>query len=115
MANASKKRIQSFYRIVKAESGHQFSGLYAVEKVYYKDGTFQKKEIVHEWDIRVISEAILSRLGGQDAYENFKMDRELDGVELDPETAEAEARKPEDLDLTQRKLNKELRLKPGKD
>lgn len=111
MANANKSRIQTFFRIVKAESGHRFAGLYAVEKVKYRDGKFLSKEIVHEWDMRIISESILARLGGQDAYENFKMDHEVEDAALDPATVETDARKPEDLDLTQRKLDKELRMK----
>jgi hypothetical protein len=112
MANASKNRIVSFYRIIKAERGHQFAGLYAVEKVYFKDGVLFKKEIVHEWDIRIISESILARMGGQDAYESFKMEHELDDSLLDAKTAEADARTAEDLALNKTKLKKELKLKP---
>ncbi len=113
----NNRRVQVFYRIIKAEKGHPFAGLYAVEKVYFKDGQFLKKEIVHEWDLRLISEAVLSKLGGGDAYESFKLDHEVEELEasLDRATTPAEARRPEDLkNLTPRKLNKELRLKEEK-
>jgi hypothetical protein len=115
MANSTKKSINSFYRVVKAQRGHPFSGLYAVEKVIYRNGEFVSKQIVHEWDLRIISESILARLGGQDAYESFKY--ENDGVDLafDPDTEEIGARKPEDLELTKRKLSAELKLKADKD
>lgn len=115
MANNQKSKVQVFYRIVKAAHNHPFAGLYAVEKVFYKDNEFMKKQIVHEWDLRIISEAILARLGGQDAYESFKIDHEDEDLALDPGTSEIEARTPEDLTLSQRKLNKELRLKPESD
>lgn len=115
MANKEKSRVNVFYRIVKAQSGHPFAGLYAVEKVFFKDGELIKKQIVHEWDLRIISESILARLGGQDAYESFKIDNEGRDLALDPNTAETEARTPEDLTLSQRKLNSELRLKPQND
>jgi hypothetical protein len=112
MAGSTKNRIQSFYRIVKAERGHQFAGLYAIEKVYFKDGAFMKKEIKHEWDLRIIAEAKLAQLGGQDAYESFKLEHEVDDSLLDPATAESEARTAEDIALNKTKLKKELKLKP---
>lgn len=112
MANSTKNRIQSFYRIVKAERGHQFAGLYAIEKVYFKDGVFMKKEIKHEWDLRIISEAKLAQLGGQDAYESFKMDNDLEDEALEPAAAIVEPRTPEELKLSKTNLKKELKLKP---
>ena len=111
MVNKDKSRTTSMYRIVKARPGHQFAGLYAVEKVWFKDGAAVKKQVVHEWDLRIISESILARLGGQDAYENFKSDNDDLDLGLSPDTVDDEARKPEDLTLTKRKLNAELRLK----
>jgi len=112
MANSTKNRIQSFFRIVKAERGHQFAGLYAVEKVYFKDGAFLKKEIKHEWDLRIIAEAKLAQLGGQDAFESFKMEHDIDDSALDPATVETEPRSPEEMALNKTKLKKELKLKP---
>jgi hypothetical protein len=112
MAKA-KTAVQVFYRIIKAERGHPFAGLYAVEKVFFKNGELVKREIVHEWDLRLISESILSKLGGGDAYESFKLERECEGLETEENTREVEARTAEDLkDLTARKLDKELKLKP---
>lgn len=108
----SKSSVQCFYRIIKAEKPHQFAGLYAVEKVFFKGDTLLKRSLVHEWDLRIISESILAKLGGGDAYEAFKLDRELSEIETDSETKEVEARTQEDLkDLTKRKLANELRLK----
>lgn len=112
----AKTKVAVFYRIVKAEKGHKFAGLYAVEKVYFNGDNFLKKEIVHEWDLRLISEAVLAKLGGGDAYESFKLEHEIEELQdsLDKDTLPIEARTEEDLkELTQRKLNKELRL--GKD
>jgi len=114
---SSKSKVSVFYRIVRAEPGHRFAGLYAVEKVYFNGDTFMKKEIIHEWDMRIISEAVLAKLGGGDAYESFKLEHEVEELQasLDKGTEAAEARTEEDLrDLTPRKLNKELRLKEQK-
>lgn len=107
-----KNRVQVFYRIVKAERGHPFAGLYAVEKVFFKDSECIKREIVHEWDLRIISESILAKLGGGDAYESYKLDRELEDLNKDENVKEVTARTAEDLkDLTKRKLANELKLK----
>lgn len=101
-----------FYRIVKANPGHPFAGLYAVEKVYIRDSVIYKKEIVHEWDLRIISESTLAKLGGSAAYDAYKEDNEIEDQTADPVVVEAAARTKEDLkNLTQRKLNNELRLK----
>lgn len=105
-------KVQVFYRIIKAQKPHQFAGLYAVEKVFFKGTEFLKREIVHEWDLRIISESILAKLGGGDAYEAFKLDHELEDLEHDLTTVEAKARSSEDMSgLTKRKLANELRLK----
>jgi len=112
-----KSKVSVFYRIVKAEPGHRFAGLYAVEKVYFNGDHFMKKEIVHEWDMRIISEAVLAKLGGGDAYESFKLEHEVEALQasLDKGTEPAEARSEEDLkDLTPRKLQNELKLKKAK-
>ena len=103
-------KTQVFYRIVKAAHGHPFSGLYAVEKVYIRDNTIYKSEIVHEWDLRIISESVLAKLGGDAAFSAYKEDHDLVDETKKPEVVEAVARSKEDLkELTQRKLNKELR------
>jgi len=111
----TKIKVAVYYRIVKAERGHPFAGLYAVEKVFYKGNELLKREIVHEWDLRIISESILAKLGGGDAYESFKLEREVEDIEksLAPQTSEAHGRTPEELkDLTPNTLTKELKFKP---
>jgi len=107
------KGTQVFYRVVKAGHGHPFAGLYAVEKVYLKDNTIYKKEIVHEWDLRILSEAILAKLGGSSAFDAYKEDHDIvDATDQEENVEEAIARTKEELkNLTQRKLNKELRGK----
>jgi len=106
-----------FYRIVKAPKGHPFAGLYAVEEVYVKAGAIVKKEIVHEWDLRIISESTLAKLGGSAAFDGYKYDNgepeDLTGTVSAPEV---KARTKEELkDLTARKLANELRLKAPKE
>jgi hypothetical protein len=103
-------KAQVFYRVVKAAPGHRYSGLYGVEKVFIKDNTIYKKELVHEWDLRIISEAVLAKLGGSAAYDSYTEDHDLEDAVEDPSIVEAKARTKEDLkDLTQRKLNKEMK------
>jgi len=107
-----KSSTQVFFRLVKAQKGHPFCGLYAVEKVVIKAGAIVNKEIVHEWDLRIISESILAKLGGSSAYESYAYDNgepeDLTGVTSAPVVP---ARTEEDLkDLTARKLSKELRM-----
>jgi hypothetical protein len=102
-----------FYRCVKAPKGHPFSGLFGVEKILIKAGAIVSRELIHEWDLRIISESILAKMGGSAAYEAYAYDNgepeDLTGI---PEYPVVEARKAEDLkDLTQRKLNKELKGK----
>lgn len=114
---SKKTKVSVFYRIVKGESGSRFPGLYAVEKVYFNGEEFMKKEIVHEWDLRIIAEAKLAMLGGGDAYESFKLEHEVAALEasLDKGTTTIEPRTEEDMkDMTARKLSKELRLKEPK-
>lgn len=105
-----------FYRCVKAPKGHPFAGLVGVEKVIIKAGAIVSKELVHEWDLRIISEGVLSKLGGAAAYEAYAYDNgepeDLTGVTSAPVI---HARTEEDLkELTQRKLNKELKGKESK-
>jgi hypothetical protein len=100
-----------FFRVVKAERGHPFAGLYAVEKVKIKDGVIYSKEKVHEWDIRIISESILAKLGGSDAYESFVEDNEVVDALPEAHTKEDVARKAEELALTKTKLKRELKGK----
>ena len=108
----AKSKVQVFYRCIRAEHGHKFAGLYAVEKVFFRDGNLLKRELVHEWDLRIISEAVLAKLGGGDAYETFKLDREIAELETEPQTKEVEARTEEDLkSLTKATLKKELGYK----
>jgi hypothetical protein len=103
----SKGRVHTFYRLVKAGTGHKFPGLYAVEKVQYKDNELVKSEIVHEWDLRVISEGVLARFGGQDAFDNFVIDNELE-VPEEQCVIPASPRTPEEIaELSQRKLKNE--------
>lgn len=110
MSNETKPKTNVFYRCIKAERGHPFAGLYAVEKVFFRGTDCIRREIVHEWDLRIISESHLAKLGGADAYESFKMDNDIAEIEAE-HAKEVAARTKEDLaDLTPRKLNKELRL-----
>jgi len=107
------KSTMVFFRLVKAGKGHPFCGLYGVEKVIIKAGAIVSKELVHEWDLRIIAESVLAKLGGSSAYEAYAYDNgepeDLTGV---TSAAVVPARTEEDLkDLTKRKLNKELRMK----
>ncbi len=103
-------KTQVFYRCVKAKSGHPQAGLYGVEKVYIKDGTIYKKEMVHEWDLRLISEAILAKLGGSAAFDAYAEDIPLvDAVET-PAVVPVKARtKDEVQSLPAKQLKKEQR------
>jgi hypothetical protein len=109
---AKESKTQVFYRCVKAQRGHPFAGLYAVEKVFIKDNTIYKKEIVKEWDLRILTEAALAKMGGSSAFDAYSEDHpELEDMAEAPEIAPVVARTAEDLkDLTRRKLNKELKL-----
>lgn len=100
-----------FFRTVKALKGHQFAGLYAVEKVKIRDNKIFDKEIVHEWDLRIISESILAKLGGAEAYESYAADNDIEDMKPIPEVKEAVARTPEDLKLNKATLKKELKFK----
>lgn len=104
------KRIQTFYRMIKGGSGHPFPGLYAVEKLRFKDNVVVSSEIVHEWDDRIISEAYLSKVGGQDAFDNFVEESEIDPPEIQCVITETAPRTSADLaDLSKSKLKKELK------
>lgn len=108
-------KTQVYYRCVKAERGHQFAGLYAVEKLFIKDNNITRKEIVKEWDLRILAEAALAKLGGSSAFEAYLEDHpDVEDPLPVPAVVPIAARTKEDLkDLTMRKLNKELKL--GKD
>jgi len=106
------EKTQIFYRLVKATKGHPFSGLYAVEKVAFRGDKMIGRTIVHEWDLRILAESKLALLGGDSAYEEFKMDHNLHEVPVEENAVEDLGRTVKDLEgLTQRKLNKELKLK----
>lgn len=101
-----------FYRCVKAPKGHPFSGMYAVEKIYIQVGAIVKKEIVKEWDLRILVEAALARFGGVAAYDEYTADNgepedltEVHSVVVAPRT-------PAELKLNKTKLKQELKLKP---
>lgn len=108
----TKSNTQVFHRLIKAQHGHPFAGLYAVEMVCFQGDDLVEREIVHEWDLRIIAEAKLAQLGGIAAYKAFKMDNELAMVPTAPNTAEAGARLPEQVKLTKNKLTREMKLKP---
>lgn len=101
------------YRCVKAPKGHQYAGLWGVEKIVIKNDTIVSKELVHEWDLRIISESVLAKLGGSSAYEAYTYDNGEPEDKTGILTGEpVKARKAEDLaEMTQRKLNKELKGK----
>jgi hypothetical protein len=112
----SNSKANVFYRVVKAQKGHKFPGLYAVEKVYIKDNAIYKKEIVHEWDLRVLAEAALARMGGSSAYDAYIEDHnDLEDKVTPPEVVPVKARTEEDFaNLTKNKLTRELKLKAEK-
>jgi hypothetical protein len=110
------KETTVFFRLVKAAKGHPFAGLYAVEQVYIKAGAIVEKTIVHEWDLRIISESCLAKMGGSSAFDAYKYDNgdpeDLTGI---PSAPEAKARTAEDMkELTARKLAAELKGKEPK-
>lgn len=99
-----------FYRCVKAKPGHVCAGLYGVEKVYIKDGTIYKKEMVHEWDLRIISEAILAKLGGSAAFDAYAEDNILEDAVENPTVTPIQARTKDEIQaLPKRQLKKEQR------
>ncbi len=104
-----------YFRVVKAAKGHPFSGLYAVEKLYIKGGAIFEKEIVKEWDLRILTEAALARFGGSAAFDEYKADNgEPEDLTEKPSGIEVKARTPEELALTKNKLTRELKLKTDK-
>lgn len=107
MSNESKTVV--FYRCVKAQKGHPCAGLYGVEKVFIKDNVIYKKELVHEWDLRIISEAILAKMGGTAAYDAYAADNDIIDPLVKPAVVEAKARTSEDIKaMPRRQLKKEL-------
>lgn len=99
-----------YYRIVKAGRNHQFPGLYAVEKIYIQGTEITKKEIVKEWDLRLLTEAALSRFGGVAAYDEYVADN---GEPIDKTNIVSEVvppRTPEELKLNKTKLKQEMKL-----
>lgn len=98
------------FRIIHAKKPHQFAGLYAVQKVYIKDGQIYKTEIAHEWDLRSMSEAALARLGGSAGYDAYVEDNDV--VDL-TEQREIDVEKPRDV-VTEKDVLKEIKsLKLG--
>ena len=110
------KETTVFFRLVKAQRGHPFAGLYAVEQVFIKAGAIVDKSIVHEWDLRIISESCLARMGGSSAFDAYRYDNgEPEDLTGKPSAPEAKARTAEDLkELTARKLTSELKGKEPK-
>lgn len=98
-----------YYRVVKAPKGHQFPGLYAVEKIFITAGKIDKKEIVKEWDLRILAEAALARFGGVAAYDEYVADNGEPEDKTDMKSVVVAPRTPEELALTKRKLAKELK------
>ncbi len=106
-------KTQVFYRMVKAPKSHQFAGLYAIEKVYITDNSISKKEIVKEWDLRILTEAALARFGGTQAYDEYTAEagEPKDKTEV-PSGPVVAPRNPKDLALNSKKLKQELKFKP---
>ena len=109
----ARTNTQVYYRMVKAGKGHPFSGLYAVEKLYIKGGAICNKEIVKEWDLRILTEAALARFGGSTAFDEYKADNgEPEDISERASQAEVQPRDPKEVLTSKRKLNSELKLKP---
>ncbi len=109
MANKTEQSPKTlvFHRLVKAKSGHQFAGLYAVEKIYVKEGNVYKTEIVHEWDLRAFSEAALARVGGSSAYDAYVEDHSLSEA---PKETVAPV-KPREV-VTEKDVKNDMKLRP---
>lgn len=105
------KNTSVFYRIVKAPKGHPFVGLYAVEKIVIRGGAIIDKAIVKEWDLRILTEAAMGRFGGSSAYDEYTADNgepeDMTGMTSGPVVS---VRTPEELALSKKKLDKEMRL-----
>jgi hypothetical protein len=102
-----------YYRIVKAGHNHPFPGLYAVEKLTIKGGAITDKEIVKEWDLRILTEAALARYGGSTAYDEFVADNGApEDITERPSGEVVPARDPQEVLTSKRKLQNELKLKP---
>ncbi len=99
-----------FYRIVKAGHNHPFPGLYAVEKVYIKGGAITEREIVKEWDLRILTEAALARFGGSTAFDEYVADNgEPEDLTGKPLPTVVAPRDPKEVLTSKRKLTKELK------
>jgi len=96
-----------FHRLVKAQHGHQFAGLYAVEKIYVRDSVVYKSEIAHEWDLRAFSEAALARLGGGAAYDAYVEDHAL----VEPAKEAVVPAKPREV-VTEEDVKNDMKLRP---
>jgi len=102
-----------YYRIVKAGHDHPFAGLYAVEKLIVKGGAIVDKEIVKEWDLRILSEAALARFGGSSAFDEYKADNgEPEDMTGKTSAQEVAPRDPAEVLTSKRKLQNELKFKP---
>jgi hypothetical protein len=109
----ARTNTQVYYRIVKAGKGHPFAGLYAVEKLYIKGGAIFNKEIVKEWDLRILTEAALARFGGSQAFDEYKSDNgEPEDITEKTSQPEVAARDPKELLTSKNKLTRELKFKP---
>lgn len=101
-----------YFRIVKAGRSHPFAGLYAVEKLFVKAGAIVEKEIVKEWDLRILTEAALARFGGSAAFDEYKADNgEPEDLTEKPSQEEVAARDPKEVLTSKRKLTNELKGK----
>lgn len=103
---SSEPKAMVFHRLVKAISGHQFAGLYAVEKIYVRDARVYKTEIVHEWDLRAFSEAALAKLGGSAAYDAYSEDHLL----VEPMKEAVSNAKPREV-VTEKDVKNDMKLK----
>jgi hypothetical protein len=102
-----------YFRLVKAGHGHPFSGLYAVEKLWLKAGAIVQKEIVKEWDLRILAESALARFGGVTAFDEYVSDNGTPEDLTDKTSQEVvAARDPKEVLTSKRKLTSELKLKP---
>ena len=99
-----------YFRIVKAKAPHPFSGLYAIEKLWVRGATIVQKEIVKEWDNRILTEAAMGRFGGDAAFKAYHKDHHLVDKVHNTEIEPVSARTPEDFKgLTKNKFTRELK------
>jgi hypothetical protein len=99
-----------FFKMIRAKRGHMFYPLYAVFKFTVKSHQIVEKEIVKEWDLRILSEAALARFGGSTAFDEYVADNgEPDGLDDIPYAEPTDARDPKKVLTSKRKLTKELK------